>query len=227
MAIMTGWRAMLLRLARRLWHAGRRWWWHSFWQLQVTGIEHVPVRGQVVLCANHTSHLDAPAILAALPSSIALRTGTAAAKDVFGDHHLTGPASRIITNAVPIERGVKFASGLRALEGVLRERRPLIVFPEGGRSPDGRLRQFKPGAAMLAMRTGAPIVPVYLQGLHESLARGRYLPRPGRIRVRFGAALDPKPYRDAIADGSIDKKQSYQQLIEQVRAAICQMAEQE
>src|SRR3954465_15852244 len=143
--------------ARQFWYAMRRCWWSSYWRLEIKGLENVPRRGPVLLCGNHTSHLDAPAILAALPRTLALRTSTAAAKDVFGDVHWRDIVSRVIANALPIERGAGFSRGLRELEAVLHERRPLILFPEGRRSTDGALLDFKPGAAMLALRTAAPI----------------------------------------------------------------------
>jgi hypothetical protein len=67
----------LVQYGRRFWHAMRRCWWSSYWRLDVHGAEHVPQRGAVLLCANHASHLDAPAILAALPRHVALHTSTA------------------------------------------------------------------------------------------------------------------------------------------------------
>src|SRR5215207_8570383 len=127
-------RDLTLSYARRSWYAMRRWWWSSYWRREVHGVEHVSRRGPALLCANHTSHLDAPAILAALPPSLALRTSTAAAKDVFGDYKWRDVASRVITNALPIERGAGFSRGLRELEAVLYDNRPLILFPEGRRS---------------------------------------------------------------------------------------------
>ncbi|HEY2586182.1 MAG TPA: lysophospholipid acyltransferase family protein [Tepidisphaeraceae bacterium] len=210
-------------LFRRFWYAMRRCWWHSYWQLNVSGIENVPRRGPVLLCANHTSHLDAIAILAALPTPMALRTGTAVARDVFGERVVQKSISRVLTGAVSVTRKGDFAGGLRELERVLRDRRPLILFPEWRRSPDGNLVELKQGAAMLAIRTGTPIVPIRLGGLRESLARGKHVPLPGPVTVRFGEPIDPRPYRDAIASGRMDRRAAYQQLTHEIRSAIERM----
>ena len=177
-------------------------------------------RAPVLLCANHASHLDAPAILAALPRGLALRTSTAAAKDVFGDYKWRDVVSRVVTNALPIERGAGFSRGLRELEAVLGEKRPLILFPEGRRSTDGQLLDFKPGAAMLALRTGTPIVPVHIAGAERSLPRGGYFPRPGDVRVRFGTPIDPRPYVDAVEARRMSKRQAYDAITEALRRAI-------
>src|SRR5687768_13764082 len=72
--------------ARHAWYSMRRCWWKTLWRLQARGVANVPADRGVLLCANHASHLDAAAILAALPRDLALRTRTAAAKDVFGDY---------------------------------------------------------------------------------------------------------------------------------------------
>ena len=213
-----------IEATRAAWYTTRWLLWHSYWRLDVLGTENVPERGAVLLCANHTSHLDAPAILASLPSDVAFRASTAAARDVFGQHYVKNTVSRVMTNSLSIERGSEFAGGLRALEHVLRERRPLILFPEGRRSPDGRMLEFKHGAAMLAIRTGAPIVPIRLEGLHECLARGSHVPLPGPVRVRFGTAIDPRPFRNALSNGCMSKHQAYELLTRQVRDSVVKMA---
>jgi len=214
-----------IEAARAAWYSTRWLLWHSYWRLDIAGADNVPERGGVLLCANHTSHLDAPAILASLPTATALRTSTAAAKDVFGEHEfLKNTVSRVMTNSLTIERGVEFAGGLRSLEHVLRERRPLILFPEGRRSPDWRMLEFKHGAAMLAIRTGTPIVPIHLSGLHECLARGSHLPLPGPVCVRFGEAIDPRAFSKAISAGQVEKRQAYQLLTNQLRQSIIRLA---
>jgi 1-acyl-sn-glycerol-3-phosphate acyltransferase len=211
--------------ARRFWYAFRRWWWAGYWGLEVAGLENVPRRGPVVLCSNHVSHLDAPAILAALPRGMALRTFTAAARDVWGERPLRDLIGRLTTNALPLSRdSAGFARGLRDLESVLAARMPLILFPEGRRSADGELLEFKPGAAMLAVRTGAPIVPVYIDGALKALPRKTWLPKPARVTVRFGEPIDPRPFRRAIADGSTNKRDAYARLTERLRAAVAALA---
>jgi 1-acyl-sn-glycerol-3-phosphate acyltransferase len=210
--------------ARRFWYATRRWWWSSYWRLDVRGQGNVPRQGAVLLCANHSSHLDAPAILAALPRETALRTSTAAAKDVFGDHRWRDVVSRVVTNALPIERGAGFSRGLRELEAVLEEDRPLILFPEGRRSTDGRLLEFKPGAAMLALRTGTPIVPIHIEGADGSLPRGGYFPKPHDVNVRFGPPIDPKPFIDAVEAGQLTRRQAYDRITDRLRTAILELA---
>ena len=217
-------RAAAVVYARRLWYAMRRCWWSSYWRLQVQGQDNLPRRGPVLLCGNHTSHLDAPAILAAMPRELALKTSTAAAKDVFGDVPWRDLVSRVITNALPIERGAGFSRGLRELEQVLHERRPLILFPEGRRSTDGHLLEFKPGAAMLALRTGTPIVPIHITGADGSLPRGGYFPKPHDVRVRFGAPIDPTPFIDAIKAGRMSKRQAYDAISDVLKTAITSLA---
>ena len=210
--------------ARRFWYAMRRCWWSSYWRLEVDGAENLPRRDPVLLCGNHTSHLDAPAILAAMPREMALRTSTAAARDVFGDVPWRDVVSRVITNALPIERGAGFSRGLRELEAVLHERRPLILFPEGRRSVDGQLLEFKPGAAMLALRTKTPIVPIHIEGAGDSLPRGGWFPKPHGVRVRFGPAISPQPYVDAVAAGRMTKRAAYDAITDQLNKAITSLA---
>jgi 1-acyl-sn-glycerol-3-phosphate acyltransferase len=218
----------LLAAARHAWYSMRRTWWSAYFGLEVAGAARVPARGPVLLCGNHASHLDAAAILAALPRDLALRAATAAARDVFGgrEHPWRNLLSRLTTGSVAIERQADFAKGLRVLEGVLDDGRPLVLFPEGKRSQDGRLLPFKPGAAMLAIRSGAPIVPVRLDGLTKALPKGARLPTAADVSVRFGQPLDPAPYQRAIAEGRMTRKQAYAAMTEELKGAIAQMAPQ-
>lgn len=216
----------LLGIARHAWYSARRLWWSAYFRLEVRGVGHVPARGSVLLCANHASHLDAAAILAALPRDVALRASTAAAKDVFGDaeHPWRNLVGRLTTASLPIQREADFAKGLRVLERVLEERRPLVLFPEGKRSSDGSLLPFKPGAAMLSIRTGSPIVPIRLDGVTKALPKGASLPTASDVSVRFGTPVDPAPYARAIAEGRMTRKVAYAAMTEELKIAIAGMA---
>lgn len=214
------WGDQAMHTARRCFYAIRRWWWRPLWGLRVSGLDNVPRRGAALLCANHASHLDAPAILAALPRDVALRASTAAARDVFGRHWWRLLASRLTTNALPIQREADFARGLRSLEAVLTDGRPLVLFPEGKRSQTGELLPFKPGAAMLALRTGAPIVPVRLIGCDKALPKGHSFPAPAQVDVCFGEPIDPAPYRRAVEAGRMSRRQAYEQLTGTLWVAI-------
>jgi 1-acyl-sn-glycerol-3-phosphate acyltransferase len=212
--------------ARRFWYSMRRCWWTPYFRLDAAGVESVPTSGPVLLCANHTSHLDAPAILAALPRDVALRASTAAAKDVFGDGHPARSAvGRLTTGALPIEREADFAKGLRVLERVLTEGRPLVLFPEGKRGRDDeQLLPFKHGAAMLAIRTGTPIVPVRLRGVNKALPKGSRVVTAADVSVQFGKPIDPKPYATAIDEGRMTRRQAYAAMTEELRRAIESMS---
>jgi 1-acyl-sn-glycerol-3-phosphate acyltransferase len=92
--------------------------------------------------------------------------------------------------AFPIQEGEADHAAVRRALRVLRHGEPLVVFPEGGRSPDGRLQPFRPGAFRLALATGAPVVPVTIAGGFEAWPPQRRLPRPGRIAITYHAPLD-------------------------------------
>lgn len=76
---------------------------------------------------------------------------------------------------------------------------------------------------MLALHSGSPIAPVHLRGLQAALPRLRHWPAPARVRVRFGAPLDPAPYRAAVRENRIERREAYQQLTAALRAAIVRM----
>ena len=100
------------------------------------------------------------------------------------------------TGAFPFGRTAHVRASLERLAGFLDDGWNVIVFPEGTRSPDGRLGEMKEGIGLLATSLGVPIVPVHVAGAHAILPKGRALPRRragARVRVRFGAPLRFEP----------------------------------
>ena len=125
----------------------------------------------VIIAANHASHVDTPLLLTTLPVEMRHRTVVAAASDYFFDRTWKAVLWSFALAAIPIERTrVNRRSADTAAE-LLEDGWNLVIFPEGGRSPDGWTQPFRGGAAYLARRTGRPVVPVYLHGTRDVLPR--------------------------------------------------------
>lgn len=167
----------------------------------VEGVERLEtVTGPVVLVANHSSHLDAPLILGALPRRIAERVAVGAAADYFFDARWRAAITALVFNAFPVER--YRSRRLRSLAPhLLRRGWSLLLFPEGTRSEDGWMSPLRLGPAHLCVTQQVPAVPVVLRGTYAAMPRGRNWPMPGRPRVtvRFGTPLRPEPEEGARA----------------------------
>lgn len=161
------------------------------------------VDGPVIVIANHSSHLDAPMILGALPAHLARRTAVGAAADYFFDARWRAGLTALVFNAFPIER-----LGSRRLKSIapqlIQDGWSLLIFPEGTRSPDGWMRSFRLGAAALCCHHRIPVVPVAIRGGYSAMPRGRNWPRPGRPRVavHIGQPLTPEESETAPAFSS-------------------------
>lgn len=133
--------------------------------LSVSGLEHLEGRGPFIFVANHTSHLDTPLLLTALPPKVRRRTIVAAAMDNFFMTTYKAFRTVLVFNAIPIDRHkINRRSSQLALE-LVEDHWNLLLYPEGGRSPDGNLQEFKGGAAYLAERSKALVIPTYI---HEA-----------------------------------------------------------
>ncbi|MEM7625698.1 MAG: lysophospholipid acyltransferase family protein [Planctomycetota bacterium] len=177
-------------LASHAWWAVARTYLKLAHRLEVVGREHLPAEPPFVLVANHTSHLDAPMLAAALPPRHRRYTFPVSAGDVFFETKLASAFSAVFLNALPMWR--KHA-GRHALDD-LRKRltcgtTSLILFPEGTRSPDGVMQKFKPGIGMLVAGTDVPVFPCYLEGAHAALPKGAKRPRPTKLRARVAPPL--------------------------------------
>ncbi|RZQ60541.1 lysophospholipid acyltransferase family protein [Amycolatopsis suaedae] len=149
----------------------------------VTGREHLP-DGPVILAANHLSFADSVVLKVLSPRRV-----TFLAKAEY----FRGPGRLLFARFtdLPIDRGRYRAAraALDAAAGVLADGRVVGIYPEGTRSPDGRLYRGRTGVGWLALATGAPVVPVGLGGTDRLLPIDRVLPRPHRVTVRFGTPL--------------------------------------
>ena len=158
---------------------------------RTNGLEHVAaLGGGALLCANHTSHLDAALVRHALPRSVRDRTAIAAAADYFFAGGPVGPLVALATGAFPFGRVEGVRAALDRVAELLDAGWLVIVFPEGTRSPSGLLQPFRPGIGLLAVESGVPVVPVHIRGAHSILPKGSAVPRRrGRASLAFGEAL--------------------------------------
>lgn len=162
----------------------------------------------VLLVANHSSHMDTPALLRALPGAWSRRTAVAAAADYFYSKRGLATVVALLFNTVPVPRKGAEAEATAHLDRLLAERWNLVIFAEGTRSRDGRVGRLHSGAAVLAAAHGMPIVPVYIAGTHQTMPVGRrWMQRgPDRrrrpIEIRFGAPIWPQPgeHRTEVMD---------------------------
>jgi 1-acyl-sn-glycerol-3-phosphate acyltransferase len=143
----------------------------------------------VIFCANHHSHVDTPVVLTSLPEPWRYQVFVGAAADYFFRTRLTGAAASLLLNAIPIERATVTRRSADLAAQLIGEGWSMLIFPEGGRSPDGWGQDFRGGAAYLARRTGAPVVPIHLAGTERILPKGAKRLKPGPVTVTFGDPL--------------------------------------
>jgi 1-acyl-sn-glycerol-3-phosphate acyltransferase len=166
-------------------------------KVEAQGLEKIPRQGPVVFMCNHQGNCDPPAVIILLPMVAAL------VKKEFFRIPVLGRAMRM-RKFVPVDRRNREQSVAAVEEAIsiLKAGQPFLVFPEGTRSPDGRLQPLKKGVFILAIKAGAPIVPISISGSSRIMPKGRFVIRPGRVRITIhgpiptaGRSMDD---RDAI-----------------------------
>jgi 1-acyl-sn-glycerol-3-phosphate acyltransferase len=145
----------------------------------------------LIFAPNHHSHLDTALMVRAVPFTWRRRLVVAAAADYFFDARWKATLAALSLNAIPIDREATGRRSADMIRELIDDGWSLVIYPEGGRSPDGWGQDFKAGAAYLSARTGAPVVPVFIDGTGSIFGMGMKRPTPGRTRVVFGAPLLP------------------------------------
>jgi len=149
------------------------------------------VEAPVIFVANHTSHVDTPLLLSVLPLRFRHKTVVAGAADYFFDRRWKAHLWSLTLAAIPIERHRVNRRSADVAAGLIDDGWNLIIYPEGGRSPDGWFQPLRGGAAYLAARTGRPVVPVHIDGTWRILAKDGAHLRRSPTGITFAAALTP------------------------------------
>ena len=197
----------------------------SYFRLRLRFPEHLPRDEAYVIAANHSSHLDSGAIIAALAGALgpdqAKKLHLLGARDYFFNNPVRAWFFSTFLNVVPIEREETSLAGLRIIQTILQEGEPILIFPEGTRSRTGELRSFKPGLGLIARELRVPIVPTHIDGAYRALPAGRNLPRPGRLEVTFGKPLRTERY---FSDGAEESRvHLYRKIADDVREHVVRL----
>ena len=181
----------------------------------------IPASGPVILASNHVSNLDGVVLGAWLVPVIPRRIHWLGKKEMF-DWPVMGWIARN-GGVHPVDRGGTDVEAFRLAQRILGEGHVLLIFPEGTRSPDGRLQQARDGLAMLALRTGAPIVPIGVADSDRVWPRGQKLPRPRpgtRVTVRIGSPFRLADELPADLDRRTAKARSTELIMRRIAALL-------
>jgi 1-acyl-sn-glycerol-3-phosphate acyltransferase len=170
------------------------------WRARIEGVEHLPRSGPFIVVANHCSNLD--------PLMMGWATGNQIGRVV---HFMAKIEMRgwpvigwLATQAGVyfVRRGERDRAAQRFSLETLAAGKPIAIFPEGTRSKDGRLKEGKPGTALIAMRSGAPIVPAGISGTHRIFPGRSRWPHPTRVLIRFDAPFS----LEHVPSGRLDRE---------------------
>jgi 1-acyl-sn-glycerol-3-phosphate acyltransferase len=186
-------------------------------RIHVEGLENVPKSGPLIIVANHLSNADPPLVHGYLTPALGRPMHILAKEALF-----VGPLGTFLRSQgiTPVRSGGSDIEAYRTALDVLEHGNVLTIFPEGTRSRTGRLGEPKPGVAMLATRSGVPVLPVGISGTDRFLGRGSRFPRIGaRIVVRVG-----KPFTVEL-DRSVGRRAGMEAVTDRIMRAIAVLVE--
>jgi long-chain acyl-CoA synthetase len=186
-----------------------------FFRLKSSGLENIPREGPCIIAPNHASYLDAFVVAAGMPAESFDSLYSLGIQKYFAGR--SGEAFAKLANVIPIDQETYLNKALQMSSYVLRNRKSLLVFPEGGRSFDGGIMEFKKGVGILSAELNIPVIPVYIKGSFEALPRAAKWPKFVEITVSFGKPLYPSDLDMSAKPGGLDE---YQFLVNELRKRV-------
>jgi 1-acyl-sn-glycerol-3-phosphate acyltransferase len=207
-----------MNLSYRLGWLGFRAMFATCFRWRVFNPERVPLRGGVILASNHASFLDPPLVGSGLKRDI----NYLARESLF---RFPGLGALLRSwNSVPVDRDGGGASGLKIILERLLAGCAIILFPEGTRTPDGKLQPARSGIGLTVIKSNAPVVPVRVFGTFEAYGRKHKFPRPYRVAVKYGAPLRFEKLRaEAKSCDKARLKEIYQEVADEIMAVIAKL----
>ena len=184
---------------------------------KIIGAGNIPANSNFVVVANHSSHLDF-ALLGHAFGPLGRDLRVLAAKDYFFNTNARRFLAANFTNMIPFDRERAQLESLEDALGQLAAGRSVLMFPEGTRSPDGKIQDFKSGAGFLALRSGCDVLPVLIRGTYAVLGKGSLFPKHGPVEVRIGRAISAAQLRIAVSDG--EGAGAYRKISDMLREAV-------
>jgi 1-acyl-sn-glycerol-3-phosphate acyltransferase len=175
-------------------------------RLEVRGLDNIPPGTTMIVASNHASYIDPPLIGGVFPGRLRYL-----AKESLFRIPLLGFLIRTL-GAVPVTREDSQRAGavMKILLGLLRDGENVLLFPEGSRTPDGRIKPLEAGVAFLAVKAGVPVLPVYVGGSFESWPRGKALPRPSKLTM----TVSPLVYPDGEIENEHERRGALMKILE-------------
>ena len=205
-------------LGQRAVDVGRGAAFNSLFNIKIKGREHIPFNQQVIVISNHTSHLDIGLIKEAL-TPYGDHLCALAAQDYFFDNEYKEALLGQFTMLLPVDRTAPLERSLRPAEDAVARGYSVLIYPEGTRSRDGELQDFKPGVGYLQRRTGLPVLPLFLKGTYRALPKGGSVPKIGRtLSARIGPLISADLFESQCADKR--RHEQYQEATQLCRDAI-------
>ncbi|SFQ07551.1 1-acyl-sn-glycerol-3-phosphate acyltransferase [Amycolatopsis arida] len=194
-----------------------------FWPTKVTGVDNVPERGGVILASNHLAVADS----FFMPLHVRRKVTFPAKQEYFTEKGVKGRLKKWFFTGVgqiPIDRsgGSAAQAALDTAIRLVREGHLLGIYPEGTRSPDGRLYKGKTGVARVALESGAPVIPVAMIGTDKVNPIGSKMWRPRRLEIRFGTPLDFSRYEGLSGDRFVERS-----ITDEIMYALMELSGQE
>ncbi len=190
----------------------------AYFRWRIHNPENVPLRGPAILASNHASFIDPPLIGSPLPREI-----NYLARESLFRFPVIGSIFRS-WNAVPVDRDGGGAAGLRVIMDRLQAGGAILLFPEGTRSADGSIQRAHSGVGLIVIKSAAPVIPVRVFGTFEAYNKKMLIPRPRRISVKYGRALDLSTLRaEAKSCSKARLREIYHEATERIMAAISQL----
>ncbi|MHB8418366.1 MAG: AMP-binding protein [Myxococcales bacterium] len=197
--------------------AAQRFLYEGLFDTRVVGRAYIPQSGSFLVAANHSSHLDMGLVKVALGDQGA-NLAALAARDYFFSTPLRRAYFENFTKLIPIDREGSLKASLRLAGEAIARGMNLLIFPEGTRSADGELGEFKPTLGYLALTHGVDVLPAAIVGTYDALPKGSVWPRSRHLEVVFGPAIAATELRAATA--GLGRSESYRKATAIVQAAV-------